>query len=325
MVLPMKRSVPFVWVDVFAEAPFGGNPLAVLDGSGIPEQAHLPLARELSLSETTFYLPPTAPDAADLRVRIFTQAKEIPFAGHPLLGTAVAVLLSGRLPFRAPQTTVRLETGMGVVPVTVTGSELPERAQFSHDRISVPGSPISDERLAWLSPALGLSMDRFRTRIELSSASGERILYPQVVSGGARQLIVPIQTVEEIDDLNASYRDVVVAEKALGAELGILAFAFRSPPRAGEPVRVRARFFAYDAPNEDPATGSAAASLAVYLHHHRLLAPGQALEIDQGPPRGPIEGAPGRRSLLRAFCDGTTVQVEGRVREVLQGEMRLQF
>ncbi len=321
----MKRSVPFVWVDVFAETPFGGNPLAVLDGADIPEEAHLPLARELSLSETTFYLPPTDPASADLRVRIFTLAKEIPFAGHPLLGTAVAVLLNGRLPFRAPHTTVRLETGMGTVPVTVSGAELPERAVFSHDRISVPGALISDERLAWLSPALGLSMDRFRALIATSSASGERVMYPQVVNGGARQLMVPIQTVQEIDEINASYRDVVVAEKALGAELGILTFAFCSPPRPGEPVRVRARFFAYDAPNEDPATGSAAASLAVYLNHHRLLQPGQPLEIDQGPPKGPIEGAPGRRSLLRAFCDGTTVQVEGRVREVLQGDMRLQF
>jgi len=317
----MKRPVPFVWVDVFAEQPFGGNPLAVLDGSELPEETLLPLTRELSLAETTFYYPPSAGVEADARVRIFTQAKEIPFAGHPVLGTAAALLLLQKLPWQAPQTTVRLELGMGVVPVTVTGGELPERAQFSHRNISIPGSPISDQRLAWLPPALGLPMERFSQKV--AAAAGELLLYPQVVSGGALQLMVPVATPEDIEQIEASYRDVVVAERALGAELGILAFSFIAPPHSDGPVKVRARFFAYDAPQEDPATGSAAASLAVYLHHHRLLQSGQVLEIDQGPPRGRVDGAPGRRSLLRASCDGQSVQVEGRVREVLRGDMRL--
>lgn len=325
MVTQMKPSVPFVWVDVFAEQPFGGNPLAVLDGSGMPETALLPLTRELTLSETAYFYPPTPGSGADARVRIFTQAKEIPFSGHPTLGSAAALVLTGKVPWKAPQVTVRIELGIGVVPVTVFGSELPERAQFSHNRISVPGEPISDYRLAWLSPALGLSMERLGTRVEAAAASAERLLHPQVVSGGALQLMVPLKSLDDIEQIQASYRDVVVAERALGSELGLLAFAFVDPPRAEGPVRVRARFFAYDAPQEDPATGSAAASLAVYLHHHKLLRPGQALEIDQGPPRGAIEGAPGRRSLLRAFCDGTTVQVEGRVREVLRGDVRLQL
>lgn len=318
----MKRSVSFVWVDVFAEQLFGGNPLAVLDGSDLPEDALLPLTRELSLAETTFFYPPTAGVEADVRVRIFSQAKEIPFAGHPVLGTAAALLLLQKLPFTAPQTTVRLELGIGVVPVTVSGNELPERAQFSHSRISIPGSPISDQRLAWLPPALGLPMERFSARVTTAGA-GELTLYPQVASGGALQLMVPIESPEDIEQIEASYRDVVVAERALGAELGILAFAFIEPPRSGSPVKVRARFFAFDAPHEDPATGSAAASLAVYLHHHRVLQPGQLLEIDQGPTRGRIDGAPGRRGLLHASCDGQSVQVEGRVREVLCGDMRL--
>jgi trans-2,3-dihydro-3-hydroxyanthranilate isomerase len=319
----MKRPVPFVWVDVFAEQPFGGNPLAVLDGSELPEEALLPLTRELNLAETTFFYPPSPGIEADARVRIFTHAKEIPYAGHPVLGTAVALLLMQKLAWKAPQTTVRLELGIGVVPVTVSGGELPERAQFSHSQISVPGSPISDQRLAWLPPALGLPMERFRHQVTTSTASGERTLYPQVANGGALQLIVPVESPEDIEQIEASYRDVVVAERALGAELGILAFAFVAPPRSGSPIKVRARFFAFDAPHEDPATGSAAASLAVYLHHHRVLQAAQVLEIDQGPPRGRIDGVPGRRSLLRAYCDGTSVQVEGRVREVLRGDMRL--
>ena len=318
----MNRSVSFVWVDVFAEQLFGGNPLAVLDGQGLPEESLLALTRELSLSETTFYYPPTRPDEADARVRIFTQAKEVPFAGHPVLGTACALLLSGRLPWQAPRTTVRLELGIGVVPVTIEGGATPERARFSHTRIAVNASPITDERLAWLPPALGIASDRIGGRVQ-SAGVGERTLSPQVVNGGALQLIVPLHASEDIDAIESSYRDVVAAERMLGAELGILAFAFSAPVVPGQPLRVRARFFASDTPQEDPATGSAAAALAVYLHHHGLLAAGQTVEIDQGPPRGRVEGAPGRRSLLRAACDGKSVQVEGRVREVLRGAVTL--
>lgn len=319
----MKQSVSFVWVDVFAEQPMGGNPLAVLDGSSLPEEGLLPLTRELSLSETTFFFPPSPEKSgeADARVRIFTQAKEVPFAGHPALGTAVALLLCGRLPWKAPTTTVRLELGIGVVPVTVEGTEKPERARFSHSRIGVTASPIQDERLAWLPPALGLASDRIGAKV--AAGGKERQLLPQVVNGGAAQLMVPVQSAEDIEEVSASYNDVVVAERLLGSELGILAFALQAPPVAGQPLRVRARFFGHDSPHEDPATGSAAAALAVYLHHHQILASGQRLEIDQGPPRGRVQGAPGRRSLLRASCDGKTVQVEGQVREVLRGDVFL--
>jgi len=319
----MKHAVSFAWVDVFAEQPFSGNPLAVLDGTEVPEESLLPLTRELSLSETTFFYPPTRPEEADARVRIFTQAKEVPFAGHPVLGTACALLLGGRLLWQAPRTTVRLELGIGVLPVTVEGNEQPERARFSHSRIGVPAAPIKDERLAWLPPALGLPADRLGARV--SAEGKEVVLSPQVVNGGALQLMVPVQSKAAIEEVSASYADVVVAERLLGSELGLLVFAVLATPPAGsnQPLRVRARFFAHDAPQEDPATGSAAAALAVYLHHHRVLRPGQTLEIDQGPPRGRVDGAPGRRSLLCAACDGTLVQVEGRVREVLRGSVHV--
>ncbi len=322
----MNRPVPFVWVDVFAEVPFGGNPLAVLDGSDLPEEHLLPLARELSLSETTFFYPPQGTGHA--RVRIFSQAQELPFAGHPVLGTAVALLLLGKVPWQAPETTVKLELPMGVVPVTVQGAEVPERARLRHDRIAVPGGEIRDGRLVWLQPALGVGQERIGARVQGRGEAEARTLYPQVVSGGALQLIVPLREASDVDQLGPSYRDVVAAESALGAELGILAFAFCRPPGEGgegddAPVRVRARFFAHDAPVEDPATGSAAAALAVYLHHHGLLRPGQEVLIDQGAVHGFTDEIPGRRSELRATCDGTSVEVEGRVREVLRGELRL--
>lgn len=321
MVTSMKRSLSFAWLDVFAEQPEGGNPLAVLDGSNVPEDKLLPLTRELSLSETTFFYPPTRPTEADARVRIFTQAKEVPFAGHPVLGTACALLLSSQLPWQAPSTTVRLELGIGIVPVTVEGNERPERARFSHDRIGVTLAPILDERLAWLPPALGISGERIGARVLVNGT--ESLLSPQVINGGALQLMVPVQSADAVEEIAASYTDVVVAERLLGSELGLLAFAFAAPPQPEKPLRVRARFFAHDSPQEDPATGSAAAALAVYLHHHHILQQGQTLEIDQGPTRGRVEGAPGRRSLLRACCDGKSVQVEGRVREVLRGEVTL--
>ncbi len=318
----MQKPVPFLWVDVFAEVPFGGNPLAVLEGSELAEESLLPLTRELSLSESAFYYPPTLP-GADAKVRIFTLAKEVPFAGHPTLGAAVALLLLGKLKWTPPQTTVHLQLGIGIVPVIVTGEEIPERARLWHTRIGIPSSEITDDRLAWLPPALGLSRKQLCAR--LPGPHGERILYPQVVNGGALQLMVPVDSPDDIEQMEASYRDVVTAERALGAELGILAFAFSEPPTKDPtlPLRVRARFFAHDAPREDPATGSAAAALSLYLHHHGLLAAGQALEINQGPPHGITEEIPGRRSILRAFCDGKKVEVEGRVREVLRGEMKL--
>lgn len=315
----MKQPVPFLWVDVFAETPLGGNPLAVLDGADLSEEALLPLTRELNLSETVFYYPPSQPGAT-ARIRIFSLAKEVPFAGHPVLGAAVALMQLGRVPFQPPSTEVVLELSQGPIVVTVTGAAEPERARLRHRHLAVPVKPITDDRLHWLPPALGLA------REQLGAEYGGRELYPQVVSGGALQLMVPVQDPAFIDHIVASYRDVITAERLLGAELGMLAFALLPPaPAEGDALRARARFFGKDAPGEDFATGSAALALAVYLHHHGLLRPGQILEIDQGPAHGILDDMPGRRSLLRASCDGESVEVEGRVREVLRGELRLQL
>src|SRR5215510_9017524 len=113
------REHRFVQVDVFTDRVFGGNPLAVvLDGRGIGDDEMQAITREMNLSETTFLLPPTRPDCA-ARVRIFTPAREVPFAGHPTVGTSWVLATRGRL---APGATrFSLEEGIGPVPVELEG------------------------------------------------------------------------------------------------------------------------------------------------------------------------------------------------------------
>jgi PhzF family phenazine biosynthesis protein len=106
-------------VDVFTDRPLTGNPLAVFfDGAGLSSEEMLAIAREMNLSETTFVLPPTEQEA-DYKVRIFTPAKEIPFAGHPSIGTAHALIEDGRIPLKKTVTTVRQEVGIGVLPIQI--------------------------------------------------------------------------------------------------------------------------------------------------------------------------------------------------------------
>src|SRR6185369_14325216 len=111
----MAREYAFVQVDVFTDRLFGGNPLAVfLDARGLEDGEMQAIARENNLSETTFVLPATRPDCA-ARVRIFSPSRELPFAGHPTLGTAWVLATRGRLAAGAAR--LALEEGIGPVPV----------------------------------------------------------------------------------------------------------------------------------------------------------------------------------------------------------------
>jgi len=121
----MGRDYAFVQVDVFTDRVFGGNPLAVfLDGRGLTDGEMQSIAREMNLSETTFVLPSTRPDCA-AQVRIFTPAREVPFAGHPTIGTSWVLATEGRLGGRP---TAALEEGIGPVPVELEGD--PRRPSF---------------------------------------------------------------------------------------------------------------------------------------------------------------------------------------------------
>jgi trans-2,3-dihydro-3-hydroxyanthranilate isomerase len=241
------RRFRYVVIDVFTDTALAGNQLAVFtDARDLDSLTMQALARELNLSETTFVLPPQAEDA-DVRIRIFTPNAELPFAGHPTLGSAF--VLGGPL----QKIVLRLETGAGVVPVELE-REGP-RISFGWMEQPVPTwTPFARE--AELLAALGL---------EGSTAPVE--LY----DNGMQNVMVGLASAEEVaalePDMNALGR---------ACDRGTLCFA----PRAGG---WKVRMFAPKlGVAEDPATGSAAGPLAVHLARHGSTAFGDELEISQG-------------------------------------------
>jgi trans-2,3-dihydro-3-hydroxyanthranilate isomerase len=242
----MAQQYEYVVADVFASTPLEGNPVAVfLDGSDFPAELMQRIARELNLSETTFVLP--AERGGDVRIRIFTPVNELPFAGHPALGTAIVL---GELMSRDQ---IRLETAMGVIPVSFERSD--GRIISGRMRQPIPTwAPY--EQASELLSALGLE---------------DSVLPVEVYSNGPRHVYVGLPSV-------AALSRIVPDLGALGKLPDIAANCF-----AGAGSRWRARMFspAYGVA-EDAATGSAAGPLAVHLVRHGLIRFGQEIEIVQG-------------------------------------------
>ncbi len=286
-------SRAFVQVDVFSATPFRGNPLAVvLDGDGLSTEQMQRFANWTNLSETTFVTAPTDP-AADYRVRIFTPAVELPFAGHPTIGTAFTLASEGRIGASAVQT-----TAIGDVPVEVD----------------------LDAGFAWMTqrpPRFGAEFD---AREIVAAAAGLEVtdLHPhqpmQVVSTGLGPLLVPIRdeaALRRAERIESACRR---ATEASGGECLYL-FAIRGD---GD---VMARMFdAGLGVGEDPATGSAAGPLGAYLASRRLAGmPGQAVVA-----QGELVGRPSFLHLdVRPDGDSWTVRVGGGVRIVGEGVFRL--
>lgn len=237
---------PYVIVDVFTDTPLEGNPLAVFTaGEGIAPERMQRVAREMNLSETVFVLPPQ--EGGDARIRIFTPAVELPFAGHPTLGAAFVIC------GQRGQDAIELETGAGVVRVEF-GPGLPGRM-----RQPIPTwEPY--ERAAELLAALG---------VESSS------LPIEAYRNGPRHVYVALDSEEAV----AAVRPDLTA---LGQLPGIGACCF-----AGSGPRWKLRNFVPAlGVSEDPATGSAAGPLAVHLARHDQIAFGQQIEIRQGEEIG---------------------------------------
>ena len=234
-------------VDVFTDKAFGGNPLAVFREPGKLDTATMQaIAKELHLSETTFVLPPSS-SAADHRVRIFTPDAELPFAGHPSLGTAF-VLADGK------DATTRLEEGIGVIRVTLREGFV----QMEQPLPSFAGTTITRKQAA---EALGLAVEEVRSDVPI-----------QIGSSGLPYLYVPLSNMKAVRR----------ARRPSALDASVYVFAM-SAERSGSHVHGR-MFDKGLGIGEDPATGSAQGPLGAYLVVHELVqsAPTTRIRSEQG-------------------------------------------
>jgi trans-2,3-dihydro-3-hydroxyanthranilate isomerase len=241
----------YLTCDVFTSVPFGGNQLAVFpDARGIPEQRLLDVTREFNYSETTFVYPPADPRHAR-RVRIFTPGGEVPFAGHPTVGTAHVLAETGEIALTGETTQIVLEEGVGPVRVAIRAEgRTPVFAQLSVAKLpEVLAPPPSRDELARV---LGLEVDDLR--------GGD--WSPQVMSCGLPFLFVPLHDRAAVT--RARIR-MDAWEATLGsAPVGEIMIFAPGGERAGTDYRARMFAPGLNVP-EDPATGSACAALGGYL------------------------------------------------------------
>lgn len=259
----------FVTCDVFTTTMFGGNPLAVIpDARGLSSQQMQQIAREFNYSESTFVLPPE--QGHDHRVRIFTPTQEIPFAGHPNVGTAAVLSALGAFGDFTGDKEVVLEEDAGLVAITITVAE--EKATVCELTAPQPisiGEPLSVERVA---SALHLDPGQILTSV-----------HPPVVASVGLPFIV----VEVADRaaLEAARSDVAVMEglRADGITPDIHVYV-----RSDDDFDIRCRMFApLDGVPEDPATGSANCALTGLLAHHHSEPSGElSWRIAQGVEMG---------------------------------------
>lgn len=259
----MKRRL--YTLDVFTDTPFAGNPLAVItDGDGLSTGDMQAVAREMNLSETVFIQKPTD-NRALARLRIFTTTRELPLAGHPVVGTWFLLAELGVVPAQEGKVHVMQQTGAGVLPVEIEFHDgRPQRvtmtqkpAQFKKPRISK----------AALAQGLGLNLSDFDTKLPVES-----------VSTGVFNLMVPLRNRKTLDKIELN----MAALRRDLKDSGVVAYCFALGPggyafsRGMLPWEI----------GEDPATGSAGGSLGAYLVKHGKLGVGKHLEIKQGYEMG---------------------------------------
>jgi len=239
----------YVVCDVFTDVPLAGNQLAVFtDAREVPEEQLQRLAREMNFSETVFVYPPAAD--GHVGIRIFTPAEELPFAGHPVLGTAF--VLGGPLQLAE----IRLETERGIVPV----------------RLEREGARIV---FGWMQQPAP-TIEPFDRAAELASYLGTQPELPvEQYDNGVRHILFACDSVDTVTAFRPESKPLL--------ELGVSGLSCFAPARRGWKARVFVPGVGVD---EDPATGSAAGPLALHLARHGRIAFGDEIEIEQGAEVG---------------------------------------
>ena len=236
--------------DVFTDQPFGGNQLAVLpDARGLDDAAMASLAREFNYSESVFVFPPE--QGGTRKLRIWTPGGELPFAGHPTVGTAHVLAAIGDIPLDGDETRIVFEEGVGDVPVTIRARDgKPVFAQLSTAKLPEAGPPVPTRE----------------TLADMLSLDAKDLLggqwAPQALSVGVPFLFVPVK---DRAALKRSRVRLEQWERTLSNAWASMIMVFsRDPEREGSDIRARMYAPGISVP-EDPATGSACAALGGYI------------------------------------------------------------
>jgi trans-2,3-dihydro-3-hydroxyanthranilate isomerase len=303
---PNRTQLDYFVVDVFTETPLAGNPLAVVENTcGLTTEQMQAIAREFNLSETTFIERRSAEveRTEGVRVRVFTTQEELPFAGHPTLGTASI------LKMLAPETLagdiVTLALKVGPVPVRFSPGAADAAAIFGEMTQREPefGAELNAAEVA---PLLGLALD------DLDAA-----LPPQVVSTGAPFAIVVLRTAEALARLKVNQDTATAWLRERGARWFYVLAPSLDQDQNGAKYRARMQFYG----GEDPATGSAAGCAISYLVARDAAPSGTRVHVRQGVEIGRPSDL--YLSAKKDFARVTDVRVGGSTVLVAKGQLFL--
>jgi len=288
----------FYQVDVFTDQALSGNPLAVfVDPNGLTDPQLLKIAREMNLSETTFVYPTPEPNI-DSAIRIFTPGKEIPFAGHPAIGTAHVLLETGRL----DRDKIAYTFQMGVGPISITRKDSTFWMKQPQPEFSRP-----TENKDHIIEALGLSAPDIDPHLPI-----------QVVSTGFPAILVPLQSLE-------ASKKIEINTECLKTVLGDLdmIYTFTLETEDSNSTAHTRGFAPFIGIPEDPATGSVSGALGAYLAQHKVIKGSnlQNMVFEQGMEMG----RPSKIQVSVTLSGGNiqTIEVGGTAKTVLEGNLKI--